>query len=361
MADAQCPKCHGPDGKHSSDCPDRSTSAVATRSSAAIAPIEVPEEIVRNDPDWQKAVVLSTATLELMREEFVGKPGNIYLVMQMADQLNYNKFQALQSFAVINKKVTLPGVDIAALITGSPLCQYFTMENEGEGEDFCGVVKSKAHDRDDPFPEIRFSHADAKAAGLLGSSPSWKKYEPDMLIWKAVARSGRRDWARVTKGVDVFEDHVGTRPAPIDVTPPGRREPDFHPPAPVDDPARALLPSASSGQEGNAAEPDPPPPVADAEPPTGETFEQALEAKASREQAENPDAPTVEGEVVPNEEQPPPENPTEPPPETVPAVMAPQEWPDEKCPGCERTIDIIEDLGHRKDCEWAKAWKEQQA
>lgn len=64
--------------------------------------------------------------------------------------------------------------------------------------------------REKPNDPVEFSWTDAERAQLTGGE-NWKKYPDDMLLWKAVARDKRRNWADVYPGLQVKEDYEPAR------------------------------------------------------------------------------------------------------------------------------------------------------
>jgi len=138
-----------------------------------------------------------------------------------------------QLFYVVANKVSLEGACYSAVIQGAAVTEYYELDTEGElflGDGkinplFAGVCRSKRRDREKPNPTVRFTIAEAIAAGLYPGA-SWTKWPTDHAIWKAGARAGRRHFGDVLYGVGMVEDLAESRAsdyeprAEIDVTPP---------------------------------------------------------------------------------------------------------------------------------------------
>ena len=188
---------------------------------------------------------------QLVPKGLQGKAADCFIVMANGLELGFSAMQALQSFHVVNGKLGLPYQTVIALINASGLCEDLEIGVEGEGDERRGYVRSKRIGRTRDYPKITFTLAQARKAKLFpASSPDkpWNRYTDDMLIAKAVARSGNRDWADVLKGHKVYEDLRDIEPErqTVDITPAPVVIPATEGSA---DPARALLAGASQPDE----------------------------------------------------------------------------------------------------------------
>ena len=175
------------------------------------------------------AKMLSSSAI-VQKHGFKGE-GDVFFAMAAAQAVGMSWSQAIQNFYVIEGKICMPGQTMVATIQASKKCMYFRIEFEGdieEGTRKC-IVRSKRRRRD-PNPDVEFSLADAKRAGLYPpgprGNPSWGKYPDDQLCWKAAARACRRDWPDITHGLGVIEDlrdvamaGAPAEPREIDITP----------------------------------------------------------------------------------------------------------------------------------------------
>lgn len=138
---------------------------------------------------------------------------DVFLVMVYGQAYGYTQAVALQCLHVVKGKVCLSGEAMVGKIQSHPLCKEYQAWSEGEGDERVGVVQSWRKGREKPNREVRFSLQDAIEAGLYdhewrdsnGEPSVWVKYTKDMLIWKAVSRDKRLNWADVTLP-DVYED-----------------------------------------------------------------------------------------------------------------------------------------------------------
>jgi len=222
----------------------------------------------------------------LVPNGFRGKPADCFIAMASGLELGFSAIQALQSFHVVNGKLGLPYQTVIALINASGLCELFECGVTGEGDERHGWVRSHRIGRQNPSPSIHFTLADARKAKLFpASSPDkpWNRYTDDMLIAKAVSRSGNRDWPDVLKGHKVYEDLRDIEPdrVEVDVTPqrPLLTQSDHK----DVDPARALLAGASQPDESPEKEAAPEAdssPVSQGQNPVAETQQADLENTA---------------------------------------------------------------------------------
>lgn len=128
-------------------------------------------------------------------------PETILIKLQAGAELGFPPMRALSALVVVNGRLTLEGAAALALIRAKGFAaEVFA---DGEGDNRRGVFKSK---REGVDIEVSFSLADAKRAGLA-SKDTYKSYQDDMLIWKAVSRGAKRYFSDVLLGLDVAE-HV---------------------------------------------------------------------------------------------------------------------------------------------------------
>jgi hypothetical protein len=135
---------------------------------------------------------------------------DVFLVMAVGMSWGFDPMMALQTLHVVKGRVGLPGETCAALVQSHPLCKDYRTWFTGEDDDLAAHVQTWRKGRDKANDVVVFSMADALRAQLTGGD-NWKKYPADMLLWKAVARDKRRNWADVYPGLQVKEDYDATR------------------------------------------------------------------------------------------------------------------------------------------------------
>lgn len=143
------------------------------------------------------------------------KPEDAFVVMAYGLELGFQPIKALQMLDVVKGKVRMPGATCAALIQASPACRDYRIWFEGDGDARAACVQSWRKGRDQANEVVRFTLAQAKAAGLYpgkpdkyGNPPVWQTYTDDMLKWKAVARDAANCWGDVTHGLKITEDYA---------------------------------------------------------------------------------------------------------------------------------------------------------
>jgi hypothetical protein len=170
------------------------------------------------DQLWAVAQKIAKSKL---RPKNLDTPEDCFLVMAYGQMYGFHPMEALQSLFVVHGRVAADGQTMAGLIQSHPLCKSYRVWAEGEGDERAGCVQSWRKGRDAANDVVRFSIKDARQAGLYpGSKDSvWFKYTDDLLIWKAVARDKRRNWADAHRKLDVLEDIQEVREV-RNVTPP---------------------------------------------------------------------------------------------------------------------------------------------
>jgi hypothetical protein len=156
-----------------------------------------------------------------------GKPGAVLAAWQKGQEVGLPPMASLESIAIINGRPAIHSNGYWSLITGHPLCEWFTelppdeALQKGYGE--CTIKR-----RGNPHPIVRrFSMAEAKTAKLT-EKDNWKNYPGDMLQNRARHRAGDdaipeaaqgllpADVARDLEPRDVTEAQPYTKPQAID-------------------------------------------------------------------------------------------------------------------------------------------------
>ena len=141
------------------------------------------------------------AASDLVPKDFVGKPGNIVLALQLGYEVGLGPVQALQSIAVVNGRPTLWGDAVLALVRASGKLE--SIDETDDGSTATCTVKR----RGDPSPVVRrFGVEDAKRAGLANKSGPWTQYPARMRQMRARAFALRDAFADVLRGIAVREE-----------------------------------------------------------------------------------------------------------------------------------------------------------
>jgi hypothetical protein len=96
----------------------------------------------------------------MVPKDFIGKPANIMLAVQLGSEVGLSPMQALQNIAIINGRPAIWGDAVVGLVRQSPLCENLTERTEGEGEQMVAICIAKRRGVD--AVTARFSVADAR-------------------------------------------------------------------------------------------------------------------------------------------------------------------------------------------------------
>lgn len=140
----------------------------------------------------------------MVPKDYLGKPDNIILAVQLGSEIGLAPMQALQNVSVIGGRPSVWGDAMLALCRRHPLCEDVVERVEGTGDAataFCLVKRRGA-------TEVvgKFSVADAKKAGLWGKAGPWQQYPTRMLQMRARAFALRDAFPDVLKGLHVAEE-----------------------------------------------------------------------------------------------------------------------------------------------------------
>lgn len=142
----------------------------------------------------------------LIPKNYMGKPGDIFIAMEMGYQLGLPMAQALQDIAVINGRPSIYGDGFLALILSHSECEYIKEErllnDKGIFLGYRCIVKRKGHEEC-----IReFTLQTAQKAGLLGKPGPWQQYTEQMCFWRALGFAGRAKFADALRGIKSAEE-----------------------------------------------------------------------------------------------------------------------------------------------------------
>ena len=149
-------------------------------------------------------------------KDYVGKPGNVLIAIQMGLDVGLKPMQALQNIAVINGRPSIWGDAALALVQNADVLERFVETFEG-GEmrnadgsanlKFTAVTVLKRKGWPD---EIRrtFSIEDAQKAGLWTKSGPWQTYPKRMLQMRARSFGLRDGAADILMGLSIVEEAI---------------------------------------------------------------------------------------------------------------------------------------------------------
>jgi hypothetical protein len=150
------------------------------------------------------------AKSNMVPKDFVGKPENIMLAVQMGSELGLAPMQALQDIAIVNGRPSVWGDAMIGLCRQSGHCKDIREWFEGDGDGMTAVCEATRVGSD---PVVRrFSVDDAKRAGLWKTTPKTTKqgrdgpYEVDSGPWYAYPKRMLQMRARGFAVRDAFPD-----------------------------------------------------------------------------------------------------------------------------------------------------------
>lgn len=154
----------------------------------------------------------------LMPKDYVGKPENIVIAVQMGSELGLAPMQALQNISIINGRPSVWGDAMLGLVRASGLCDSLSETLAGAGDDetaTCTLMR-----RGDPNPIVgTFSVSDAKKANLFGKPGPWQQYPKRMMKLRARGFALRDGFPDVLRGLISTEE---AQDIPADAPPPHR-------------------------------------------------------------------------------------------------------------------------------------------
>lgn len=145
------------------------------------------------------------AKSSMVPKDFIGKPYNCLIAVQLGSELGLAPMQSLQNIAVINGRPSVWGDALPGLCRASGMMAYMREWSEGTGENLewhCETAR-----KDDVANPVKrsFSVAQARTAGLWGGSV-WGKYPDRMLQMRARGFALRDAFPDVLKGLITAEE-----------------------------------------------------------------------------------------------------------------------------------------------------------
>jgi hypothetical protein len=151
----------------------------------------------------------------MVPRDYQGKPGNVFVALQMGAEVGLPPMAALQNIAVIGNRPGLFGDGALAVVRTHPEFVSIEEGTEGEGDARHGwCVLERAGQK----PVRReFSVADAKKAKLWGKAGPWTDYSDRMLMMRARMFSMRDLFTDALRGIGIVEEIRDIPPEPRDV------------------------------------------------------------------------------------------------------------------------------------------------
>lgn len=143
---------------------------------------------------------------DLAPKQYIGKPANVAVAIEMGMELGLRPMQALQNIAVVNGRPSIYGDAALALVKTSGLCRAHREVFDGEPyQDTFRCIVTTQRVGEEPHVE-EFSVGDAKRAELWGKQGPWKQYPRRMLQMRARGFALRNVYPDVLMGTLTSEE-----------------------------------------------------------------------------------------------------------------------------------------------------------
>lgn len=153
---------------------------------------------------WRFANLIASS--ELAPKDYVGKPANVLVAIQMGAEIGLAPMAALQNIAVINGRPSLWGDAALAVVQVHPAYESHEEEFQGEGDAKKAIFT--IHRKGQKAHTTFFSVADAKKAGLWDKQGPWKTYPDRMLKMRARGFGLRDKFADALRGLSIAEESM---------------------------------------------------------------------------------------------------------------------------------------------------------
>lgn len=146
------------------------------------------------------------ASTDFCPKEYRGKPSDVLICAQYAQEIGLGIIEGLRSIAVINGKPSVYGDGLLALCMASSVCEYIkeTPMLDEAGNIVGYICEAKRHGSD--AKQARFTLDDAKRAKLAGKAGPWQEYPQRMLQMRARGFALRDAFPDVLKGLITREE-----------------------------------------------------------------------------------------------------------------------------------------------------------
>lgn len=170
------------------------------------------------------------AASDFAPKDYINKPGNVLVAIQMGLDIGLKPMQALQNIAVINGRPSIWGDAALALVQNSDVIEWVKERFEGVNgtDDWTAICEVKRVNWPDPVVR-KFSVRDAKKAELWTKKGTWQSYPDRMLQMRARSFALRDSAADCLMGLVLAEEAQDYPATPtIEVsTVPGEQAPDI--------------------------------------------------------------------------------------------------------------------------------------
>ncbi len=140
------------------------------------------------------------ADSDLAPKDFKGKPGNVFIAIQMGVEIGLKPMQAIQNIAVINGRPCLWGDAMLGVVRNHH--EFEAIKEEVKNDTAYCTIKRRGEEE----YTYSFSKDEAKTAGLLGKAGPWTQYPKRMLQMRARSFALRDKFADVLKGINMAEE-----------------------------------------------------------------------------------------------------------------------------------------------------------
>ncbi len=144
------------------------------------------------------------ASSQMVPRDYLGKPTNIMVAVQMGSEIGLAPMQALQNIAVINGRPSVWGDAMLALCKAHPA--WGGIKEMIDGTDTDMVAVCEIHRKGDHPVISTFSVDDAKKANLWGKTGPWQQYPKRMLQMRARGFALRDAFPDALKGLISAEE-----------------------------------------------------------------------------------------------------------------------------------------------------------
>jgi hypothetical protein len=164
---------------------------------------------------WRFANLIASS--ELAPKDYIGKPANVLVAIQMGAEIGLAPMAALQNIAVINGRPSVWGDAALAVVQVHPKYESHKEYFEGTGENRKAVFQIKRADHE--LHTTFFSVADARKAKLWDKAGPWQNYPDRMLQMRARGFGLRDKFADALRGLSIAEEAMDIPPHTIEAEP----------------------------------------------------------------------------------------------------------------------------------------------
>jgi hypothetical protein len=150
------------------------------------------------------------AKSSMVPKDYINRPENIMVAIQMGSELGLAPLQSLQNISVINGRPAIWGDAMIGLCRASPACEDIIESIAGDGDAMIATCVAKR--RGSTPITSRFGVADAKRAGLWNKGGTWQQYPNRMLQMRARGFALRDAFPDLLRGLISAEEAADIPP-----------------------------------------------------------------------------------------------------------------------------------------------------